>query len=129
MRGCRFAAPLAAAFVAAGVLGACGGEDGGGGETQPPAAQTTQAPEEQPGVATAGAGREVFTQNCGSCHTLADAGTSGTVGPNLDELQPDAEVVERQVRNGGGGMPAFEGRLSDEQIQAVAEYVAGAAGR
>jgi outer membrane protein assembly factor BamB len=77
----------------------------------------------------AAGGKTVFTTNCGSCHTLAAAGTSGNVGPNLDQLKPDLATVERQVRNGGGGMPAFEGRLSDAQIMAVAAYVAQNAGK
>jgi mono/diheme cytochrome c family protein len=91
-----------------------GGADqggGGGGQGQPSDAQLA-------------AGKQVFTSNCGSCHTLADAGTSGSVGPNLDQLQPPADEVEEQVRNGGGGMPAFEGRLSDDQIANVSAYVA-----
>jgi outer membrane protein assembly factor BamB len=77
----------------------------------------------------AASGKTVFTSNCGSCHTLNAAGTSGNVGPNLDQLKPDEATVERQVRNGGGGMPAFEGRLSDAQIMAVAAYVAQNAGK
>jgi outer membrane protein assembly factor BamB len=75
------------------------------------------------------AGKSVFTSNCGSCHTLADAGSGGSVGPNLDELQPSRDQVEQQVRNGGGGMPAFQGRLSDDEIGAVSNYVAKVAGK
>jgi mono/diheme cytochrome c family protein len=117
----------AAVAVAAGTLaGACGGDDGGGSE-QP--AEPRQAPEEQSGSAAASSAKRIFGENCGSCHTLADANASGAVGPNLDELELDAARVEEQVRNGGGGMPAFEGKLSDEQIGAVAEYVAEKAGR
>ena len=63
------------------------------------------------------------------CHTLGAAGTSGSVGPNLDQLKPDAATVEQQVRNGGGGMPSFEGTLSSAQIAAVANYVAQNAGK
>ena len=74
-------------------------------------------------------GKQVFTTNCGSCHTLNAAGTSGNVGPNLDQVKPDMATVERQVRNGGGGMPAFAGRLSDAQITAVATYVSQNAGQ
>ena len=55
--------------------------------------------------------------------------TSGDIGPNLDDLQPDAATVEAKVRNGGGGMPAFDGRLSDAEIAAVAKYVADNAGQ
>jgi outer membrane protein assembly factor BamB len=74
-------------------------------------------------------GESVFTSSCGSCHTLAAAGTGGSVGPNLDDLKPDAATVEEQVRNGGGGMPAFEGQLSDAEIAAVSQYVAESAGK
>lgn len=76
-------------------------------------------------------GAEVFTANCGSCHTLKAAGTSGEVGPNLDELEPDLATVEHQVVNGGGGMPAFgnEGILNAKEIKAVATYVSAVAGQ
>jgi cbb3-type cytochrome c oxidase subunit III len=74
-------------------------------------------------------GKDIFLANCGSCHTLADAGTSGTVGPNLDQLKPGELTVQRQVINGGGAMPAFKGTLTPEQITAVAKCVASSAGR
>jgi mono/diheme cytochrome c family protein len=90
-------------------------------------ATTTTAPGTTTGAAAAN-GKAVFTANCGSCHTLDAAGTTGSVGPNLDHLKPDEATVESQVRNGGGGMPAFQGRLSDAQIKAVAHYVAQNAG-
>lgn len=81
------------------------------------------------GAADLAAGRAVFQSNCAACHTLQDAKTSGTVGPNLDQLAPDESTVEHQVINGGGGMPAFKGTLTDEQIKAVASYVAAVAGK
>jgi glucose dehydrogenase/cytochrome c5 len=71
---------------------------------------------------------KVFATSCGTCHTLAAAGTNGTVGPNLDELEPSEPTVEHQVINGGGKMPAFKGQLSPAEIKAVSKYVAGAAG-
>jgi cbb3-type cytochrome c oxidase subunit III len=74
-------------------------------------------------------GKDIFLANCGSCHTLTDAGTSGTVGPNLDQLKPGELTVQHQVLNGGGAMPAFKGTLTPEQITAVAKYVASSAGR
>jgi len=74
-------------------------------------------------------GGAVFAQNCSSCHTLAAAGTHGNVGPDLDQLKPPAAVVQRQVTNGGGGMPAFGGRLTPTQIAAVANYVSSVAGK
>jgi mono/diheme cytochrome c family protein len=74
----------------------------------------------------AAAGEAVFTDNCGSCHTLSAAGTSGTSGPNLDGVSLDAGTIEGIVRDGRGGMPAFGGDLSDDEIAAVAAFVAGA---
>jgi cytochrome c6 len=74
-------------------------------------------------------GKSIFTANCGSCHTLADAGTSGNVGPNLDGIKPTREKVVTQVTNGGGAMPAFKDTLDPQQIQAVADYVSSVAGR
>ncbi|MDF2860991.1 cytochrome c [Achromobacter mucicolens] len=77
------------------------------------------------------AGRALFlkatTPACAVCHTLADAGAAGTIGPNLDELKPDANRVTQAVRNGIGVMPAFDA-LSDEQVQALAKYVSGVTG-
>jgi sulfite dehydrogenase len=69
-------------------------------------------------------GKAVFmSAGCGSCHTLKDAGTSGKVGPNLDELQPTEPAIAAQVENGGGVMPAFKDKLSQKQIDDVAKYV------
>ena len=65
---------------------------------------------------------------CGTCHTLADAGTTGTIGPNLDESQPTAELAVDRVTNGQGGMPSFSGSLSEQEIADVAAYVSTAAG-
>jgi len=74
-------------------------------------------------------GKQVFVSNCGGCHTLGAAGTTGSVGPNLDQLKPSAARVQKQVRNGGPGMPSFAGRLSNAEIAAVAKYVAQNAGK
>lgn len=70
----------------------------------------------------------LFQANCGSCHRLADAGTSGTIGPNLDQSKPPLQQAVRQIENGGGGMPAFKGRLTEQQIRALARYVSGSRG-
>jgi mono/diheme cytochrome c family protein len=68
---------------------------------------------------------------CSGCHTLAAAHATGTVGPNLDQLAPNLTIaiVAHQVTNGGAVMPAFKGKLSAAQIQAVAKYVASSAGK
>ena len=74
-------------------------------------------------------GKQIFTTKCGGCHTLKDAGTTGTQGPNLDLLKPPFAIVKNQVIKGGGIMPAFKGVLTDAQINAVAKYVADHAGK
>ncbi len=76
------------------------------------------------------AGKEVFlgASACGGCHTLADAGASGAVGPNLDESMPDNELVLDRVTNGLGGMPSFSSTLTEQQIADVAAYVSSVAG-
>jgi mono/diheme cytochrome c family protein len=72
----------------------------------------------------AAAGEAVFASaGCGSCHVLEAAGTSGAVGPNLDQSKPDAALVVDRVTNGSGLMPAFGDTLSEKQIQDVAAYV------
>ncbi|MGH2906521.1 MAG: c-type cytochrome [Solirubrobacterales bacterium] len=77
-----------------------------------------------------GDGKAIFSDaGCGGCHTLAAAGSKGASGPNLDELKPTATEVARQVKNGGGGMPAFGSKLTPSQIGAVSEFVSGSAGR
>lgn len=119
MRGRRIAVGVLVLALGVGVA-ACGGDDDTDTATtteQTASDETTTAGE------TTLAGQEIFVANCGSCHTLSDAGTSGTVGPNLDGIGLDESAVEAQVRNGGGGMPAFEGQLSDEEIEVVSAYV------
>lgn len=69
------------------------------------------------------------TLGCSGCHTLAAANASGTVGPNLDDAKPSKELVVDRVTNGKGGMPAFGNQLTDEQIDAIAEYVSSNAGK
>ena len=77
------------------------------------------------GSARSARGKEVFTDNCGSCHTLQAAGTSGQVGPRLDDTVLRAAEIKGIVRAGRGPMPAFRDRLSDAEISAVAAFVAG----
>jgi mono/diheme cytochrome c family protein len=144
-----------AAYVSTATGGAAagGGEDTGGGEetggtdtaepnvTEPeggdttPLEDTAAAGAEDAGGEDAAAGgstargKEIFASaGCGTCHTLADAGASGAVGPNLDEAQPSQDVVAETVTNGRGAMPAFAGQLSEEDIQEVAAYVSAVAG-
>ena len=70
------------------------------------------------------AGESVFASaGCGACHTLEAAGSTGQVGPNLDESKPDAELVVDRVTNGAGAMPSFSDSLDEKQIQDVAAFV------
>jgi len=70
------------------------------------------------------AGKAIFTSaGCSSCHTLKAAGSTGTVGPDLDQLKPEEDVVVHQVEVGGGPMPAFKDTLTAKQIQDVAAFV------
>jgi mono/diheme cytochrome c family protein len=100
----------------------------------PTTAETT--PSDLPALALEGnaeAGADVFASaGCGGCHTLSAAGSSGSVGPNLDDSKPSVELVVERVTKGQGGMPAFSkaegGALEDQQIADVAAYVAESAG-
>jgi mono/diheme cytochrome c family protein len=75
------------------------------------------------------AGKAVFeTAGCKGCHTLKDAGATGTVGPNLDQAKPPLSLVVERVTKGQGAMPPFKGQLTDKQIADVAAYVVKATG-
>ena len=70
-------------------------------------------------------GEAVFNSaGCAACHTFEPAGATGMVGPNLDNINLTEAQVQRQVENGGGGMPAFKDRLSQAEIREVARFVA-----
>ena len=71
----------------------------------------------------AAAGKTVFSDNCAGCHGAL--GTGGNGGPDLTAIPSakDKDAVVKQVTNGGGGMPAFKGQLTEQQIQDVAAYV------
>jgi mono/diheme cytochrome c family protein len=101
---------------------------------QPPPPVTTTQPE--PTTTAPGGpdllaqGKDVFQKaGCGSCHTLKDAGATGTVGPNLDDVKPPKGLVVDRVTNGKGVMPSFKGQLTPAEIDAVATYVSTVAGK
>src|SRR5262249_10374690 len=95
---------------------------------RPPGTPTpATTPAAEPGTATAG--KQVFlTAGCKSCHTLSDAKTTGSVGPNLDNAKPPYALVIDRVTHGKGIMPPFAGKLREMQIQDVAKYVSSVAG-
>jgi mono/diheme cytochrome c family protein len=111
-------------------------EDAGGGEEEEPEPTETSPTETAPTETSPGEaagdpaeGKEVFlSAGCASCHTLSDAGASGTIGPSLDATQPSPELVVDRVTNGAGAMPSFADQLDEEQIQDVAAYVSSASG-
>jgi mono/diheme cytochrome c family protein len=91
------------------------------------------------GLSGATTGEQIFTAGgCAGCHTLAKANATGTIGPSLDDLaaaagdaspedfviesviDPDAEIADGFQ---AGVMPSYEGRLTEEQLQALAEYL------
>jgi cytochrome c6 len=95
----------------------------------PPPATTAPAPPPPPAGDVA-AGKTVFeTAGCTSCHTLKAANAHGTVGPNLDDAKPPAELVVERVTNGKGAMPSFKGQLNAKQIADVAAFVSSSAGK
>src|SRR5262249_13220898 len=116
-----FALGFAVFAFAGGVLVGQSRSSGGG------AAATTTSVDTSP--AAIAAGKALYTSTgCGACHVLVAAGSSGTIGPNLDAAKPDAATVVGVVTNGKGVMPAFHGRLTRAQIDQVAAFVSTAAG-
>ena len=70
-------------------------------------------------------GKDIFLNkaNCASCHVLSDAKSAGQIGPNLDQIKPELARVLNAVTMGIGVMPAYEGILTDEEIESVSYYV------
>jgi mono/diheme cytochrome c family protein len=96
---------------------------------QPSAAPVAGGANVVPADAHPAAGRAVFASaGCSGCHTLAAARASGQIGPNLDRLRPTYPVVLAKVEQGGGGMPAFKGQLTPQQLEDVAAFVSTSAG-
>ena len=121
MRRSTIALVLVAGSLA--LVGAgCGGDDDSD-SAEPPAATTTEG---GGGTGDAAKGEEVFASaGCGGCHTFEAAGSTGSVGPNLDDLAPSFDEVVTQVTNGGGAMPAFGDDLTEQEINDVAAFVSG----
>ena len=95
-------------------------------ETEPVETETTggAGTTGEEGGGDAAAGEAVFASaGCGGCHTLAAAGSGGTIGPNLDDASPSHDKVVERVTEGKGAMPSFADQLSEQQIQDVAAYV------
>jgi mono/diheme cytochrome c family protein len=110
-------------------------EGGGSGEQAAEGEQAAGGGSEQAGgggggEAAAAEGKQIFTQSCGTCHTLSDAGTSGNVGPNLDDLKPDEQRVANAIEKGGAGTGAMPANIvTGSEAEAVAAYVSSVAGK
>ena len=93
--------------------------------TDPKEVAESESQEAAASVAQMELGLEVFNNKaqCGMCHTLQAAGSEGQIGINLDLLKPVMSQVILAVTNGNGVMPAFEGMLSSEEIEAVSYFV------
>jgi cytochrome c6 len=98
--------------------------------TESTATESTETTETTEAQGDPVAGKEVFlgSAGCSGCHTLADAGASGSVGPNLDAAQPSYDKVVERATNGQGVMPSFKDTLTEQQISDVAAYVSSVAG-
>ena len=106
------------------------GYNQGQDNAEPAPTAAAKQPAAQPPAAATGPGKELFAKTCGTCHTLEDAETTGTVGPDLDVLAPAAATVESAIRVGGTGTGAMPPNLySGEQAKQVADYVAAVAGQ
>ena len=99
--------------------------------TDPKEVAESESQEAVASVAQMELGLEVYNNKaqCGMCHTLQAAGSEGQIGTNLDQLKPFMPQVVAAVTNGIGVMPAFEGMLSSEEIEAVAHFVSTSAGQ
>ena len=98
----------------------------GGGEETTATPETVEGtlPQETGAAGDAANGKEVFASaGCGGCHTFEAAGSNGNVGPNLDDSNVTLDAAVKQVENGGGGMPSFKDRLSQQEIADVAAFV------
>jgi mono/diheme cytochrome c family protein len=124
----RSAILLAFLAFSLGLAGCGGGEEVGAfPETQEGTLPQETTAEEEPASTVKGdvtGGAQVFsTAGCGGCHTLSAAGSSGNVGPNLDDAKPEKSLIVDRVTHGQGAMPSFGDQLSEKQIADVAEYV------
>lgn len=128
----RFALGLIVLVCALGLLAGCGGDDDESAPAETTTETTTTGGETTTGETETGEtesgdaanGEAVFASaGCGSCHTLSKAGTSGSIGPNLDDTTLSFDEVVEQVTNGGGAMPPFGDQLSEQEIRDVAAYV------
>ena len=122
--GAAAAAPTSGGSTTTGGGGTSGGTSSGGGT------KTTGGGGGGGASAQLAQGKTLFQQNCGTCHTLANAGTNGKVGPVLDQVKPNMKLVLSAIKNGGlgsGTMPA--NIVTGKDAQAVATYVSTVAGK
>ena len=96
-------------------------------EAAPPEPLVVSATEALELSAAASLGKSLYTNgtqpDCGVCHTLKDAGSTGAVGPNLDVIEPSISQLKVAITNGVGIMPAYGEQLSADEVEALATYI------
>lgn len=113
-----------------GATAAPSGGGGGGGGEQAGGGGEAAGGEAAAGGGAAAEGKLIFTQNCGTCHVLKDAGTSGQVGPPLDQIKPDKNRVLAAIKKGGTGSGTMPANIvTGKEAQDVAQYVSSVAGK
>jgi len=119
----------AAPTAAAGGTTTSGGAAAGGGK-KATGGKKTAGTQQGGAAAQLAQGKTLFQQNCGTCHTLANAGTNGKIGPVLDQVKPDMQRVLNAIKNGGLGSGTMPTNIvTGKDAQAVAKYVSTVAGK
>jgi mono/diheme cytochrome c family protein len=127
------AAGLVAAFATFAVITAFDGDDERGGAGQTASAESAEAPP----AATHASGRVLFFQmGCGSCHRFRDAGSTGVIGPDLDERLAayDAKTLRATILTPPGSVPGtfsvmpdnFGTRMNSKALDALVAYLLAA---
>lgn len=123
MTGAALTAAIGA-FLLTAQPSAANGDDTATASPTPAATATADSTDSMPG-------KELFIDwGCGSCHTLADVGADGHVGPIFDgDSNLTKDFIVNRVTYGQGAMPGFGGQLTDKEIGELADYLLKAAAK
>ncbi|MDG0809556.1 c-type cytochrome [Cohnella rhizosphaerae] len=116
----KWAAIAATAALLAMTTAACGKSNNNASTTPP----SSEAPA-SPGGTTTASGEDaetIYKAQCIACHA---ADLSGGVGPKLTDVgaRLSTDELSTRIHNGGGGMPAFKGTLTDDQINTLVNWL------
>lgn len=122
----KWAAIVALAALLAMTMAACGKNNNNNASTTPPSSEAPASP----GGTTTASGEDaetIYKAQCIACHA---ADLSGGVGPNLTNVgsRLSTDEISSRIHNGGGGMPAFKGTLSDDQINTLVNWLSAKKG-